>query len=74
MKKQSAETNSKDPKLARRDFVKTTAAAGAGLLIVRAIKGAIRGAVKGVASSFTSAQFALQMIEISDKLRFQLTA
>ena len=34
MKKQSAETNSKDPKLARRDFVKTTAAAGAGLLIV----------------------------------------
>jgi hypothetical protein len=34
MKKQSAETNSKVPKLARRDFVKTTAVAGAGLLIV----------------------------------------
>ena len=33
MKNQSAETNSKDPKLARRDFIKTTAAAGAGLLI-----------------------------------------
>ncbi len=34
MKKQSVETNSKETKLARRDFVKTTAAAGAGLLIV----------------------------------------
>jgi predicted dehydrogenase len=34
MKKQSANSNTKDPQLARRDFVKTTAAAGAGLLIV----------------------------------------
>src|SRR5262249_10253046 len=36
MKKQSSSTSGKDSKLARRDFVKTTAAAGAGLLIVPA--------------------------------------
>lgn len=34
MKKQLAETNGQDSKLARRDFVRTSAAAGAGLLIV----------------------------------------
>jgi predicted dehydrogenase len=34
MKKQSANTTAQDSGLARRDFVKTTAAAGAGLLIV----------------------------------------
>ena len=34
MKKELAVTNSKDSRLARRDFVRTTAAAGAGLLIV----------------------------------------
>jgi hypothetical protein len=31
-------------------------------------------AIQGAASSFTSAQFALQMIEISEKVRFMLTA
>src|SRR5262245_37407484 len=36
MKKQSADTSGKDSKPTRRDFVKTTAAAGAGLLIVPA--------------------------------------
>jgi len=33
---------------------------------------AIKGAIQGAASTFTSAQFALQMIETSEKVRFQL--
>jgi len=36
-------------------------------------EGDVTAAINGPASRFTSAQFALQMIETSEKLRFQLT-
>jgi hypothetical protein len=36
-------------------------------------EGDVIAAIKGAASLFTSAQFALRMIETSEKLRFQLT-
>jgi len=36
-------------------------------------EGNVTAAIKGAVSPFTSAQFALRMIETSEKLRFQLT-